>query len=263
VSSPARPLIWRIGSLLLFVGSALAVASALHGGVRVPVLIGVVLLATAAFLAWRWFVRRRIRQMMVAGRADELLRAWHDALADMPNAETTVPLLQATALAASGLTQRARSALERAARGTAWRAAYEHRLLLETLLDAFEGDRALSLDKARELRDLPLPDVAPDLRIRITFLREAVGAVARAFAHEPEEHDATLLLEAARKNALIHWPLRYAAAVVCIDDGRRADARRLLQGAPAWPEESAFRAFHAELIAHASDPQNSGSVPAS
>jgi hypothetical protein len=43
--------------------------------------------------------------------------------------------------------------------------------------------------------------------------------------------------------------MRYAAAVVAIDHGRARDVRALLAEAPAWPEESAFRAFHDELLA--------------
>ena len=48
--------------------------------------------------------------------------------------------------------------------------------------------------------------------------------------------------------------MRYAAAVACIDSGKQSDARKLLEGAPEWPEASAFQAFHSELSAHASVP---------
>ena len=117
------------------------------------------------------------------------------------------------------------------------------------------GARRRAAVRPRRLR-LPLPQVSDDLRARVALLREAVAAVARAFAHEPEEGDVILLWEAARKNTLIHWPLRYAAAVVCIDRGQRAEARELLDSAPEWPEDSAFRAFHAELTAWAREPSS-------
>lgn len=237
---------------LLFVGSAAGVAAAIHYGLGKQALLAIGLLAGLAVAVWlgaRAFNRWRFRRMLQSGRPDEVLQAWHDALSTMPNADTTVPLLQATALAASGLTERAREALARAERGEAWRSAYEHRLMIETLLDSFEGERALAVSKGEELRALPLPEVTSDLRERITLLRESVAAVARAFAHAAEPRDATLLWEAARRNALIHWPLRYAAAVVCIDRGMPEEAARLLDGAPTWPEESAFRSFHAELSA--------------
>jgi hypothetical protein len=48
--------------------------------------------------------------------------------------------------------------------------------------------------------------------------------------------------------------MRYASAVVAIDHGQGADARALLEGAPAWPRESAFRAFHDELAAKVASP---------
>ena len=45
--------------------------------------------------------------------------------------------------------------------------------------------------------------------------------------------------------------MRYAQAVLAIDAGEKGAARELLHDAPAWPRESAFRAFHDELIARA------------
>jgi hypothetical protein len=41
--------------------------------------------------------------------------------------------------------------------------------------------------------------------------------------------------------------MRYARAVVLVDKGKKAEARELLVGAPAWPDASAFRSFHDEL----------------
>jgi hypothetical protein len=41
--------------------------------------------------------------------------------------------------------------------------------------------------------------------------------------------------------------MRYGAAVVAIDRGEMIEARELLEGAPSWPAESAFRIFDAEL----------------
>jgi hypothetical protein len=45
--------------------------------------------------------------------------------------------------------------------------------------------------------------------------------------------------------------MRYAAAVIAVDDGRARDVRLLLAGAPPWPEESAFHAYHDELLTRA------------
>jgi hypothetical protein len=247
---------WR--ALALVVSAAL-IASALHHAredARWLLVPAAALVGLAISFGLRALGQRRVRRMLVEGRAEELLQHWHDSLVALPHADTTVPLLHATALAASGHTVRARAALDHAARGKSWPAAHEHRLLIETLLDAFEGEPGAALSKAQALSELPLPELPNDLRARVALLRESVAAVARAFAHQPEARDANLLRQAAGRNALIHWPLRYAAAVVCIDQGERAAARELLADAPAWPEDSAFRAFHAELSAYAREPRD-------
>jgi hypothetical protein len=59
--------------------------------------------------------------------------------------------------------------------------------------------------------------------------------------------DMRLLERASRASPLVHWAMRYAAAVVAIDHGQVAQARKLLEAAPRWPEGSAFRSFHSEL----------------
>ena len=143
VSAPARSLPGRLLTALSFVASAALVAALVHHGLRAPYWLGVLALVPLGWFTWRWLERRRVRRMMLTGQTDKLMHAWGEALERMPNADTTLPLLQATALAASGLTDRARASLAKASRGSAWQAAYEHRLLLETLLDSFEGDRSL------------------------------------------------------------------------------------------------------------------------
>jgi hypothetical protein len=44
--------------------------------------------------------------------------------------------------------------------------------------------------------------------------------------------------------------MRYALAVVHIDQGRRSEALELIEAAPEWPEGSAFNAFQAEILEH-------------
>ena len=63
--------------------------------------------------------------------------------------------------------------------------------------------------------------------------------------------DLTTLKSAARQNPLVYWAMRYAAAVASIDGGEPREAVRLLEGAPHWPRDSAFAAFHEEIAAHA------------
>jgi hypothetical protein len=55
------------------------------------------------------------------------------------------------------------------------------------------------------------------------------------------------LERAGEASPLVFWAMRYAAAVVAIDQGDRAGARVLVQKAPRWPSESTFRAFHDEI----------------
>jgi hypothetical protein len=43
--------------------------------------------------------------------------------------------------------------------------------------------------------------------------------------------------------------MRYAQAIVAVDQGQTDRVGRILEGAPTWPDESAFRVFHHELVA--------------
>ena len=118
------------------------------------------------------------------------------------------------------------------------------------LLDTFEGDTAGAISKALELESMPMPRRAGFIaRKRIARLRQGVIAVARAFAHESDAGDVATLDKAAHVSPLLHWAMRYAAAIVAIDHGKVDEARDMLEGAPAWPEESAFRAFHDQITA--------------
>jgi hypothetical protein len=80
------------------------------------------------------------------------------------------------------------------------------------------------------------------------MLRRGLGALARAFAHSSREGDAKVLAKAAGASPLVHWAMRYAAAIVAIDRGQAADVRALLASAPSWPKESVFRDYHDELL---------------
>ena len=86
-----------------------------------------------------------------------MLEAYHPALARLPHPETLGPLMVAAALAAHGMVDRARRALDRAVRGEAWEAALEHRWFVETLMEAFDGDRSRAVERAESLEKLPLP----------------------------------------------------------------------------------------------------------
>ncbi len=230
-----------------FVLSAAGVSLALHLALRQP-WVGVVLVFTGvAFGVPQFRARQRLRQLLSSGDLRAILEVWNDAIETLPHHRTVGPLIRATALAAHGLTDRARGVLERAERGLAWENALEHRLFVETLLDSFEGRKNQALEKARALRALPLP-ASPWAKSRASVLRSAAGALARAFAHCPEKDDAARLSAAAKHHPLVHWAMRYALAVVHIDQGRRDEALELVSSAPEWPEGSAFNAFQAEIV---------------
>lgn len=220
---------------------------ALHFALE-QVWVGVALLIVAlGFGVPHLLARERLRRLLSSGNLGAILDAWNDAIETLPHHRTVGPLIRATAFAAHGLTDRARGVLERAERGRAWDNALEHRLFVETLLDAFEGRPGRALEKARALWALPLP-ASPWAKSRASVLRSAAGALARAFAHCPERGDAARLSAAAKHHPLVHWAMCYALAVVHIDQGRQGEALALVAAAPEWPEGSAFRSFQAEIV---------------
>ncbi len=257
--TPYRPTLFeRVMAWGPFVASAALVATGVHLAIKSPELsLLLVALAALAFVP-QLRARRRVRRLLESGDVDAMLHAWQPALDDIPARDTMAPLIAATALISNGMVERARSALSRAHKGPAWDAALEHRLFIEVLADAFEGARDSALDKADRLAALPLPPAGPLVRARVGLLRSAAGALARAFAHTADKRDLGVLRSAARKNPLVHWAMRYAAAVACIDGGKPSEARKLLAGAPEWPEASVFQAFHAELAQHASPVPGTG-----
>jgi hypothetical protein len=199
----------------------------------------VVALMLVGFAVPIWLARRRMHRLLLSGDIGRIL-----------GTSEVAPLVKATAYAAYGFIDKARDALSRAARGPSWEAAIEQRLFIEALLDVFEGDRSEAMTKAETLQRLPLPpNVGFRMRRKISLLRRGVGALTRAFAHASKAEDEQVLRAAGSSSPLVHWAMRYARAIFLIDAGRRAEARDLLQGAPAWPEESAFRSFHDELVA--------------
>ncbi|APR84695.1 Hypothetical protein A7982_10044 [Minicystis rosea] len=201
-----------------------------------------------AFVLSRWLARRRLRKVLLSGDVHSVLERWSPSLDRIPHPATMGPLMTATAFAAYGRVDEARAALAVAERGPAWEAALEHRLFLDAMLLTFEGDRDGALEQAGRLLRLPLPLAAPALQGRVRMLRVAVAALARAFAHRSQPGDGRILEEASETSPLVFWAMRYAAAVVAIDQAEWTRARQLLAGAPTWPAESTFRAFHDEIL---------------
>lgn len=195
--------------------------------------------------------RWRMRRLLMSGDVKRVLGTWEGTIQRVTHQETIAPLMAATAYASYGWVEAARNALTRAVKGPAWDAAVEQRLFVETLLDTFEGERDAAMQKAQALALLPIPDAGWLARKRIKLLRRGLAALVRAFAHASLDDDTRVLRKAAGASPLVHWAMRYAAAIVAVDHGKSREAAELLEGAPAWPQESAFRIYHDELRARA------------
>jgi hypothetical protein len=248
----------------LFIGSAALAALALRLAWAAPEAALVGLIVFLAVLGARWMSRRRTRQLLRSGDVQTILKRWGGSLEHMPHPETMRPLMTATALAAHGWVTKARDVLRTAERGPAWDAAVEHRTFLDTLLLVLEGQTELALEKAEQLEALPLPTDEPKLIERVRTLRRAMAALARAFDHASQPGDRTLMIEAGDASPLVHWAMRYGAAIEAVDAGALIDARGLLAEAPSWPDESCFARFHREIgaeLARRVDPPTQPSTP--
>jgi hypothetical protein len=236
-------------SRLGFVLSAAAAALALRLAVDEPVAGMLGLGAVTVLVLLRWWSRRRTRRLLRSGDVETILRRWSSSFGRIAHPRTMAPLMTATAFAAYGWIERARAVLRSAERGPAWDAALEHRLFLDSMLLTFEGDSDEALAKARALESLPLPAVAPFLVERVRMLRHAVAALARAFSHQARADDRTIMMAASDASPLVHWAMRYGAAIAAVDSGDHLAARALLADAPSWPRQSCFHGFHAEITA--------------
>jgi len=244
----------RIRAALRLLSMLAILGFAVHLGQKSPPL-GMLLVALFAFTQVpSWLRQMRTQRLLRAGDLGALLQAYHPALNRLPHPETFGPLMVASALAAHGMVERARRALDRAVRGEAWEQALEHRWFVETLLEAFDGDRERALDRAQSLEKLPLPAGSVPLQRRVVALRASLTALARAFARRSLDGDAEVLETAAKTSPLVHWAMRYGAAVAHLEHGNRGRALLLLAGAPSWPADSAFRAFQEELSVLAAAP---------
>lgn len=246
-AKPPGPFRLLIGTYLPFVLSALWAAVVVRLVAREPRYAVPILILALLWMVPLGIARVRQRRMLMRGNVPEVLEAWAPMLETTPYPETIQPLLVATAYAANGWIEQAREALRRAKKGDAWSAAEEQRCIVDTLLESFDGDRERAVRLAEGLENLPLPAVGVFLRRRIAALRGGLAALARAFARIPEGNDRRLLLAAANASPLFHWAFSYAAAVVAIDEGDAAGARKVIAGAPRWPESSVFHGFHAEI----------------
>ena len=232
--------------VVAFVGSAFAAAAILRETWRNPAVGIVVLTLIGSYFVWRWWSHRKLVVTLKRGDVASAISQWSGSLENIPHPETMAPLMTATALAAFGRVDEARATLAVAVRGPAWEAALEHRLFVDVLLSTFEGDVETAKSQAARLAVLPMP-AAPGMKQRVSLLREATEALTRAFSHEARPGDLARLEAASASSPLVHWAMRYGAAIVAVDGGDSQKAKALLEGAPEWPKESTFRSFHREI----------------
>lgn len=236
----------RTAGVVRFVASAAAVAY----GIRL-VLAGrwwlastFVCLALPLFILPEYLERRRRRAVYRSGNVQEIVRT---ALLEVRDAgDEQLALQRALALAALGVTGPARLALQ------TWRhrhlSDHEHEqlLIVQVLIEAFEGEHTGAHGRAVELSSLPRVGSKAKER-RSQQVRECMGAIVRAFDGRAEPGDLELLLRGPEVLPVLHWVTRYAAAALCAHRGARDAVATLLEGAPVWPEDSAFALLHRDL----------------
>lgn len=237
----------RTSIVLLALVAAIAFAmSARHWGIAFALAASLALVALVSSLP-RWFARRRLLEIIASGDVRGLLRAWYRSAASLANPEVALPLMIATAYASFGWVEEARRAREavKGERGDS----REQLEFVDVLLEVYEGDREAAVRRAEALLERQLPEADGAFATRVRSLRRGLVAIARAFAHRATDDDVRALVAMREPVPILTWPLRYAEAVVAIDAGDRARAEEVLRIAPRWPENSVFRAFHAELEA--------------
>lgn len=238
-----RAVRWIRGTV--FVTSAAAVAALLDVGWREPALMWLALAALLVFPVRRYVARRNLDALLQSGDVTRLLNAWDSASRPAPYSNRPAErLIRATALASYGWTKRARQLLDLA--HGAPTEGLEHRVFLEVLLTALEGDHTRSMQMALALSSLPL-STNPSANTRATLHRSAALALARAFAGCGTKADDEILDRAGRQNPVLFWPTRYARAQLGLQHGNPTPAKRLVRRAPSWPEQSVFRQLTREL----------------
>ncbi len=236
--------LWRVVGLVLLLAAMAAVTRG--AGERWIVLaLGVFLLVPLALSLWQ---QARFRRALFRADLEAVLFVLQNQAKDQDIG--VYQLLAATAYAAFGFVEDARTALARASQTGTWVVALEQRVLVEVMLDVYEGERLRALRKAALLVELPLPRVEYAARRRVHILRQGIGALARAFARKPNPGDATRLEHTEKEVPVLVWAMRYARAILAVDAGHGEEVVRLLADAPPWSTKSAFAAYHTELLTH-------------
>jgi hypothetical protein len=229
----------------IFVTSAAAVAGALHQGRHDPITLCLLAAVFMILPLRKYLAYRNLESLLKSGDVTRLLNAWDSASRLEPyNNGHAERLIRATALASYGWTKRARQLLD-LAQGNPGEG-LEHRVFLEVLLTALEGNHTRSMQMALALSSLPL-SANRGASQRAELHRSAALALARAFAGCGTKADDQVLDRAGRQNPVLFWPTRYARAHLGLQHGNPAQAKRLVRRAPRWPEQSVFRQLTRDL----------------
>ena len=126
----------------------------------------------------------------------------------------------------------------------------ELRLSTHIVMLAFEGQPLPALRLCHSLLALPV-FAADGQERRRRARREGIVAIARALCGAADEDDYRALHLAARFEPALHWACRYGAAVACCVKSETNLARKLVEHAPRWPQDSAFCKLHSRIVAAA------------
>lgn len=236
----------RILGPLRFIASAAAVAYAIRALVygRYVLVALMVLLAFATVFVPEVLERMRRRAVYRSGNVRDIL---HTALLETDSeSENSVTLKRALAFAALGVTGPARLALQSRPRRALSDEEREELLIIEALVEAFDGEHTNATRRVAALELLPLPTGGAERRAR--SVRRCLAAIVRAFDGRSEQDDLEVLVRGPEVLPILYWATRYAAAAVCAQRGARDAVQTLLAEAPAWPEESAFSLLHRDLL---------------
>ncbi len=230
---------------IAYVVSAALVSLVVHISLQSVTALVFASLAFAVFVWNRRRTRRRALALLRQGDLTELIGAWLTAYEDNGQPAELEPLFRATALAAHGETRRARQIIGLLPDGP-WQQAVEQRMIVETLLDAIDGNRERAMSVAATMSQLPLP-AGRFARARAETRRAALQALARIFADRGRRDDLRWLRAARVQNPLLQLPLYYAEVVLLLQQGKLIAARHKLSFLPALPPENAFSVLRADL----------------
>jgi hypothetical protein len=245
-STPAdpRPRISRLISGLRFIASAGAAASTLHFAAqgRFGAAALFLVLGGASVVVPELLERSRRRAVYRSGNVREVLDA---ALSEGCRSESAIVLKRALAFASLGVTGPARLALQGRPKKALSEDEREELLMIEALVEAFDGEHTNAHRRIAALELLPLTE---GFEKRSRALRQCLAAIVRAFDGHSEDGDLELLLKGRDNYPILHWATCYAAAVLCARRGERGLVRALLTGAPKWSNDSAFELLHRDLM---------------